>query len=68
MAKNSRHVVPSSAGGWSVRKSGATRTSKNFEKQADAVVYGKALAKKDKADLYVHGKSGTVRDHTSYKK
>jgi hypothetical protein len=68
MAKNSRHVVPSSDGGWSVRKSGAMRASKNFESQADAVSYGKILAKKDKSDLYVHGKSGTIRDHTSYKK
>jgi hypothetical protein len=68
MAKNSRHVVPSTTGGWSVRKSGAARASKNFEKQTDAVTYAKALAKKDNADVYVHRRSGTVRDHTSYKK
>jgi hypothetical protein len=67
MAKNSRHVVPSSTGGWSVRRSGASRASKNFDKQADAVNYAKTLAKKDKTDLYVHGKSGKIRDHTSYK-
>ncbi len=68
MAKNSRHVVPGSAGGWSVRKTGASRASKKFDNQADAISYAKELAKKDKADLYVHGRSGTVRDHTSYKK
>ena len=68
MAKNSRHVVPSSAGGWSVRKTGASKASKNFDNQADAISYAKELAKKDKSDLYVHGRSGAVRDHTSYKK
>jgi Uncharacterized protein conserved in bacteria (DUF2188) len=68
MAKNSRHVVPGAAGGWSVRKTGATKASKNFDRQSDAVNYAKTLAKKDKSDLYVHGKSGVIRDHTSYKR
>ena len=68
MAKNARHVAPNLTGGWSVRKTGAARASKNFETQADAINYGKALAQKDNADLYVHGRSGAVRDHTSYKK
>jgi len=66
MAKNSRHVVPAPTGGWSVRKTGATRASKNFDRQSDAVSYAKNLAKREKADVYVHGKSGMVRDHTSY--
>jgi len=68
MAKNSRHVVPGQAGGWSVRKSGATRASKTFGTQQDAIIYGKTLAQKDKSDVYVHGKSGMIREHMSYKK
>ena len=68
MAKNTRHVVPSSNGGWSVRKAGAERASKNFDTQAAAVDYGKEKAKKDSSDLFVHGRSGKIRDHTSYKK
>ena len=67
MANNSRHVVPSPKGGWSVRKSGADRASKIFATQADAIDYARSLAKKEKSDLYVHGKSGRVRDRTSYK-
>ena len=67
MAKNSRHVVPSPDGGWSVRRAGAARASKNFDTQADAIDYGKSLARKEKSDLYVHGRSGKIRDHTSYK-
>jgi len=68
MGKDSRHVVPGSSGGWSVRKTGAAKASKNFGTQADAVQYGKELARKNSSDLYVHSKSGTVRDHVSYKK
>jgi hypothetical protein len=67
MANSSPHVVPSPKGGWSVRKSGADRASKTFATQADAINYGKSLAKKEKSDLYIHGRSGRVRDHTSYK-
>lgn len=67
MAKNSRHVVPSSAGGWSVRKTGASRASKIFTTQTDAINYAKQLARKDKADVYVHGRDGMVRNRTSYK-
>lgn len=68
MAKNSRHVVPSPSGGWSVRKAGAERASRTFDNQNAAVNYAKAQAKKDNGDLYVHNKAGTIRDHMSYKK
>lgn len=68
MAKDTRHVVPSTSGGWSVRKQGASRATKNFARQDDAVQYGKELARKDGSDVFVHGKNGMVRDHTSYKK
>jgi hypothetical protein len=67
MAKNSRHVVPSPSG-WSVVKAGASRASRTFEKQSEAISYGKEQAKKNNGDLYVHRKSGTIRDRTSYKK
>jgi transcriptional regulator of NAD metabolism len=68
MAKDTRHVVPSTSGGWSVRKEGASRASKNFARQAEAEEYGKELARKAKSDVFIHGKNGMVRDHTSYKK
>jgi hypothetical protein len=68
MAKNTRHVVPSASGGWSVRKQGAARASKNFDHQAEAIEYGKEHARKDKSDVFVHGKNGMIRDHTSYNK
>ncbi len=51
-----------------MRKTGAAKAAKNFATQADAVEYGKKLARKYSSDLYVHSKSGTVRDHVSYKK
>ncbi len=67
MEKNTRHVAPSTTGGWSVRKQGASRASKNFELQAEAIEYGKELARKDRSDVFVHGNNGMIRDHISYK-
>lgn len=65
MMKN-RHVVPNSHGGWSVRVSGATRASRVFYTQAEAMQYGRALAKKDGGVLYVHKHDGTVIGRESY--
>jgi Uncharacterized protein conserved in bacteria (DUF2188) len=45
MAKNSHHVVPAPNGGWNVKKWGAERASKHFEKKEDAVKWGQEISK-----------------------
>ena len=67
MTKEGKHVIPRSTGGWSVRHSGATRASKTFDTQAEAVHYARDIAKKANTDLYVHRKDGTVRHKDSYR-
>jgi hypothetical protein len=49
-----------------VAKEGASRASKNFTTQADAVKYGKEQAQKEKAELYVHRRDVTIRERRSY--
>ena len=66
MNKTSKHVVPNPAGGWTVRNSGATRVSRTFDTQAEAVRYGRTAAKKTHTELYVHGKDGTIKNKDSY--
>ena len=66
MAKASKHVVPSPSGGWAVKNSGAVRASKTFDTQEEAVVYARVAAKKVGAELYVHGRDGTIKDKRSY--
>lgn len=66
MSKVSKHVVPSPAGGWAVRNSGAARASRTFDTQAEAIKYGRSVAKKGHAELYVHGKDGTIKEKNSY--
>ena len=65
MTKKGTHVVPRNVG-WAVKKEGASRASKNFTTQADAVKFAKQLAQKEKAELYVHRRDGTIRDRLSY--
>ncbi len=66
MSRKDRHVVPNADRGWSVRKSGAERASRVFDTQRQAIDYARAQAKKDKAELYIHKKDGTIRERDSY--
>ena len=66
MSKTSKHVVPSPSGGWAVRNSGAARASRTFDTQADAVNYGRTVAKKTHSELYVHGRDGTIKEKNTY--
>jgi len=66
MSKKSRHVVPNKSDGWSVRKSGASRASKIFDTQKEAVDYARDQAKREKSELYIHKKDGTIRQKNSY--
>lgn len=66
MSRNSQHVIPSPDGGWSVRAAGAARASRNFKTQAEAIEYGRSLAKRNHMEFYVHARDGTIREKSSY--
>lgn len=64
----SKHVVHNPGGGWKVKSGGASRASKVFDKQSDAIAYARSAARKDNAELFVHGRDGTIRERNSYGK
>lgn len=66
MPKVGQHVVPNREGGWSVRKSGASKATKVFRTRDDAIAYARSLAQRQSSELYVHRKDGTIRDRDSY--
>lgn len=68
MVRNTQHVVPNSDGGWSVKKGGSTKATKNFDIKPDAVSFGKIVAKKQNAELVIHKKDGTLQNPNSYGK
>lgn len=66
MAKTQKHVVPSPARGWAVKNSGSTRASKVFATQAAAISYARDAAKKEKTELFIHGRDGTIKERNTY--
>ncbi len=66
MAKKTIHVVPSPAGGWNVKRGGAERASKHFERQSQAVDYARKTSKDERGELYIHRRDGTIRDKDSH--
>jgi hypothetical protein len=64
-ARRGQHVVPSEAG-WSVRKSGASRATRTFATQQDAIDAATRIARNQRTEVYVHGRDGRIRERNSY--
>ena len=65
MTKHAQHVVPSERG-WSVRKAGSSRASSLHATQQEAIDAATALARKQRTELYIHGRDGRIRERSSY--
>jgi len=66
MAKNTQHIVKSPDGGWAVRKGGSSKATKIHVTQKGAIDHGRAIAKGQGAELYIHSKDGRIREKDSY--
>lgn len=60
------HVLPHSTKGWAIQTEGASRPMRLFTKQAQAEVFGRRIAKKRKAELFVHSHTGKIELRDSY--
>lgn len=63
--KSSIRTVPHSDG-WANRRDGADRVSRVFDTQAQAEAAGRAAAKRDGVEYYLHGRDGRIRERDSY--
>lgn len=66
MRKRNVHTTPGENGGWNVKREGAERASKHFDKKVEAEQFGKDLAKKDKTEHIIHTKDGKIQKRDSY--
>ncbi len=66
MDKKNIHITPAPDGGWQGKREGATRPSFQTDKKKDAVDKGRALCKKDKGELFIHGKDGRIQSRDSH--
>lgn len=60
-----QHVVPNN-GQWQVKRENATRATKNFGTQKDAISYARGIAMNQQSELVIHGRNGQIRDKDSY--
>lgn len=65
MAEGFVHVV-NERGKWAVKLEGSTRARSRHDTQADAISTGRAVARKAKTELLVHGRDGAIRSRSSY--
>ncbi|MGJ5620274.1 DUF2188 domain-containing protein [Sulfitobacter sp. MF3-043] len=65
MATKSQHVVPK-GGKWAVRKSGASKVTRTYSTQKEAIQEAQKIAKIQKTELYIHREDGRIRDRRSY--
>jgi len=66
MSKRSNHIVASKSGGWAVKKSGSARASRVFTTKEQAKKYGIVVSRKEKTELYIHKKDGSIQNRNSY--
>jgi len=66
MLNRDYHVVSRPDGGWAVRKEGAGRALRHFERKEDAVRYARSLCQGERVDLFVHRIDGTIIEKSSY--
>lgn len=65
MGKN-QHVTSNGNGSWQVKGAGNSKATKIFDTQKQAIDFGRGIAKKQGAELVIHGTNGRIRDKDSY--
>ena len=66
MTKKNQHVTPHPDGGYQVKAAGASKATKSFSTQKEAIAAGREIAKKQQVELIIHNKEGQIRDRDSY--
>ena len=65
MSKRNIHVVPHK-GEWATRRAGAERVSDTHDTQGDAIDTARERAIRDRVEVVIHRRDGTIRDSDSY--
>ena len=65
MTKKDVHVVPHS-GGWATKTEGASRAGVVVNTQREAIERARDQAQRQRVEVVIHRKDGTIRDSDSY--
>ena len=61
----SLHVVPDGFEGWVLKNEGSLIPEGYYDRQDEAIVGGRELARQNDVTLFIHGEDGTVREEIS---
>ncbi|WP_421786959.1 DUF2188 domain-containing protein [Hyphobacterium sp.] len=62
------HVTPNINGGWSVRKSGASKAIRVFKNKDDAISFANRIARDSETGLFIHKRDGRVTTFKTFEK
>lgn len=65
MTKKDIHVVPHQDG-WATQKEGAGRAGSVSDTQKEAIERAREQAKREKVEVVIHRRDGSIRDSDSY--
>ncbi len=65
MSGKAQHVIPA-GGKWSVLSAGASRASRTYATQKEAIDNARKRAKREGAELYIHGRDGRIRERDPF--
>ncbi len=65
MAKRNQHVVRHKDG-WAVRGAGSQRPTSVHSTQRAAAEAAREIARKQRTELFIHGRDGRIRERNSY--
>lgn len=66
MARKTHHVVPSSNGGWDVKRGGASRASVHTDTKAEALKAGREISRHQRTEFVIHGTDGKIQRSDSH--
>lgn len=66
MLRKTHHVVPSSNGGWNVKKGGAERASGHFDRKIDAINFGRTVSQNQGSEFLIHNRNGRIAQSDSH--
>jgi hypothetical protein len=66
MARKTHHVVPSSEGGWDIKRGGAERSSGHFDRKADAIERAREISQHRSTELIIHNRNGRISNAESH--
>ncbi|MBM2830120.1 MAG: hypothetical protein HW411_910 [Gammaproteobacteria bacterium] len=66
MNRREHHVVPSTNGGWNIKKGGGQRASGHYDIKTDAISAAREISRHQHSELVIHNRNGRISQSDSH--